>query len=263
MFHQNLWFVKGNTGNLQVDQDGSKTVWIYWTIVGASILLALILSIALYDLICRCRERFKSQQIVDGGPPASPAHNFLYTVGCHADQASPSFDTQLSIIRIELLDNLNRYITSIAIPCFLLKFKQVNSQTKVPEEKTKPLHPMHIKSLSILHETWAGTEPGERVTFQMSRRQALMNVTSARVSHDCYIANATITLKYIVLYDQSARIYFMIHLKNIQLRSIHPCPPSGLQVFPVEKVVSHEELKSFMDITQTRYMFCCPCIGNH
>lgn len=243
-------------------RDNPKSTWIFWTIVGATLLVLLIFSIAIYDLICRCREKYKTQQIEDGGPPASPSHCFMYTVGCHADWASPSFDNQLAIIRVELLDCLNRYITSIAIPCFLLKFRQDTSKTKSPEPKPK-LHPMHIKSLSILHEQWAGTNPGELVTFQLSRRQALMNVASARVTHDCYAADAVMTLKYIVLYDQSAKVNFMINLKNAQLKAIHPCPPTGLQVFPVEKVIKHEDLKTFMGIAQPGFLFLCPCIGNH
>jgi hypothetical protein len=230
---------------------GDNSTWVYWTIVSVSIVLGSLIAATLYELICRFKEKLKSQTVTDGGPPATPTHNFSYVVGVRGDRCSPSMDTQISVIKVELLDRFNRYITSVAVPCFLLKLKVDDGPP--PNKGSKPTHPVYIKTMTVLQEQWAPTEQAELITFQLIMRRPLTDVASARILHDCYLNDAYIVLKYIVFHDPLANVDFMIRLKDQLIRGVHPCPPSSTQVFPVEKLtLPAEELKSFLELTNTK-----------
>lgn len=231
--------------------------WVYWTIGIAIFILALAVGITLYEVISRFRERLKNQYLTDGGPPATPTHSCTYHVGIRAERASPSFDHQRSVLKVELLDSYNRYITSIAVPCFLFKFKL--DEGPMPEKPTKSLHPVFVKTMTVLQEQWATTDPNELISWQFTRRRPLTDIASARVLHDCYNKDAYIVFKYIVFYDPLADVNFMVQVKEQQIRGVHPCPPSSVQVFPVEKLTTPtEELRSFMAANVTRHPYWCP-----
>jgi hypothetical protein len=236
-----------------------KTTWVYWTIICVSIILAFAIAISLYELICRFRDKL----IFDGGPPATPTHTFSYIVGVKSDRASSSFDPQVSVLKVELLDRFNRYVTSIAVPCFLLKFKVIDDGPPPEKSAQKMVPPVFIKTMTVLQEQWAPTSRAELINFQLVRRRPLTDVASARILHDCFNRDAFIMLKYIVFHDPLANINFMINLKEQQIKAIHPCPPTCSQVFPVEKLTTpNEDLKSFMESTKAQSSMCCTsCYG--
>jgi hypothetical protein len=239
-----------------IDDDNS---WIYWTVVCMSAVVGCITAFVLYECICRVKDRLSTQQIYDGGPPATPTHSFTYTVGVRADKASPSFDTQISVIKIELLDRFNRYVTTVAVPCFLFKFKE--GEGPPAEKPDKPVHPVFIRTMTVLQEQWSSTRQSELVTFQFTRRKPLTDIASARIGHDCFAKEAYITLKYIAFHDPLADIHFMINLKDQRIKATHPCPPSMTQVFSVDKLTTpNDDIKSFLDqMSGKNSTWCTPC----
>lgn len=215
----------------------SDNGWVFYTAIAALVLLLLIVIVIIYDLCCRCIEA-RNQRISDGGPPSSPAHQHSFTFKIRVDEASPTFDIRDSIIRLELLDNLNQYLTSLAIPCFLFKFK---TDQWVENRSIYPNPPIAIKSpafksMSTFHETWANTTRGNQITFHLVRRNPLTNLSFIRISHDCFQPETYITFKFITVRDDATGQMYRAVLQNKPIRAIHPCPPTGLQVFSVEKV---------------------------
>lgn len=207
----------------------TENSWILFTVVGASVLIVLIAIIALYDLYSRCREYNRNQQICDGGPPASPDHQYSYKIEIRVEEASPSFDTKQSVIKMDLLDHQNQYITSLAIPSFVFKFKadQTGSQPLLQLNQAPPCSSdaLAYKSMSAFYDTWSKKPKSNPLTFNLIRRNPLHNLASIRLTHDCYNANAHITFQYIIIDGVK------IDLQNKPIQAIHPCPPSGLQVF--------------------------------
>lgn len=269
-----------------------KTNWIYYTLIGAASLISLILLIVIYDLCCRCRES-RARQIADGGPPATPTHQHLYRITIRADEASSGFDTRGSVLKLELLDAQNRYITSLAVPCFLLAFKQrpaggqsseslsrarsvsgskrpcyqqqqqqqqygqasrasQASSSSAASGSTQPATGSGSgaaarleapKSLTLLHEAWPATARRSVVSFQLIRREQLKNLSSVRISHDCYGPNNFITLRYLIVHDEEGPYLGRAKLRQHKIRAVHPCPPSGLQVYPVERLSDLRQLE--------------------
>lgn len=251
----------GNSSQTEAVGDNDGFDYVFWIVIILIVVLLVGVSASIWEIFFRHREpKTKHQQIPDGGPPATPTHRFAYIVGVKADKASPCFDDQISVIKVELLDRLNRYVTGIVVPCFLLKF--AISDGPQPETTAKP-HPANVRSMTVVKEDWNKTTPGELITWQLVRRRPLMDVAKARITHDCYAKGAFVSLKFIVFYDPQAAITFMINLRDQQLQAIHPCPPSGAQLFPVEKLTApNEEVKSFINLAQETKPKCnaTPCL---
>lgn len=247
-----------------------KKNWVFYTVIGASALITLIIIIVLYDLCCRFRES-KNQQILDGGPPATPNHQYTYKIGIRSDSASPSFDTKQSIIRLDMLDNQNRYITSVAVPCFLFDFEpyygskgeqQQQQETEQPKQDQIVKNDVPaIKSMTAIREIWAHTAQGNLVTFNLVRRQPLRNLTSIRITHDCYAPKAQIILRYVIIHDGSTKYNARVNLHKTPIRANHPCPPSGFQVFPVERITNQQQLEEMRSFTNTMRKKFCHCIS--
>lgn len=231
-------------------EEGSQA-WVYWVASILTIVTVFIIVISVWEIINRYRARLRNQKLMDGGPPATPSHSFSYMVGVHAERCSPSLDRDITVVKVELLDRLNRYITSVAVPVFLFKLKV--DEGPPPDPSTKPTHAVYIKTMTVLKEKWATTERDELITFSLTRRRPLTDVTAARILHDCYLENAYIVFKFIVFHDHAADVDFIIRCKDQQIRGIHPCPPTNVQVFPVEKLTTPaEELKAFLELAHAR-----------
>jgi len=232
--------------------DATENAWILYTIIGACVLISFIALVILYDLCYRYREH-RDQQVFDGGPPSTPGHHFSYTVAIKAEDVSAPFDTQQSIIKLDLIDSQNRYLTSVAVPCFIFKFSNANSRKFMPrpngqQVETRPL--MAYKSMSALIETWSSTTRSNLVTFYIVRRNPLQNFSSVRVSHDCYLDGAKLNLKYIIIRDDRTQQCAKIDLQNKPISAYHPCPPSGFQVFSAERVVGPQQLEETRTLVQ-------------
>lgn len=239
-----------------------QNAWILYTVIGASILLTLIGIAIIFDICYRCYE-FKEQQILDGGPPASPGHQYTYTFGIQVDEASVSFDTKQTIIKLDLLDAKNQYLTSVAIPCFLFKFKQNNQKSN----ESSPGYPtpftninknkLNYKSLTAIQENWNNTPRGSSIVFHLIRRNPLKDFASIRISHDCFKVNAYITLKHVLIRDDLSKQSARVDLVGKQIFAIHPCPPSGAQVYGAYRVVGSEQFEERKGCYQVLKGFCC------
>lgn len=280
----------------------SQPDWVWGTAVGSAILVGLIMSIVVYDLCCRIREG-RIQQVSDGGPPSSPTHECFYTVGIRVDEASPSFDARQSMLRIDMLDNLNRYLTTLAVPCFLFKFNQKESKEaqqgaepsqidpnpfagsqkavassknsagvmpqNVPNQSdifTKPIHKavdgssLNYKSMTAVREAWGNVRQGDLIIFNLKRRHPLGELSSVRLLHDCFAPNAYITIKYIIIRDEITLQMAKARLDGKQIHALHACPPSGLQVFTIERLAAPEHTEETRSFTQAlRRGVCLGC----
>lgn len=215
----------------------TENAWVLYTVIAVIILFSLIVAYIIYDLCSRCRES-RDQQIIDGGPPATPNHQYSYTFTIRVDEASPSFDTKQTMIKLDLLDVHNQYLTSLAIPSFIFKFKTpTNSEIYVnPQQQVGPYNNnLAFKSITTLLDTWSNTVKSDVIRFYLMRRHPLNNFASIRITHDCYRANAHITIKYITIKEDSTQQEVKVDFHNKQIRAIHPCPPSALQVFHAER----------------------------
>lgn len=212
--------------------------WILFTIITASVLIGIICLVIIFELLSRIRDA-KDQIIIDGGPPATPSHQIAYRIIIRADEASSSLDFKQTMIRIDFLDAQNLYLTSIAVPCFALQFKMDKESKFDPSSLPQPSgrkNPSNVyKSMSGLHENWSKTRPSNTLSFLMVRREELTNLASIRIFHDCYAPEAYFTLKYIFVKCEATGALTRFDLADKQIRSIHPCPPSGLQVFHCER----------------------------
>lgn len=281
----------------------SQPDWVWGTAIGSGILVGLIVSIVLYDLCCRIKES-RMQQVNDGGPPSSPSHECFYTVGIKVDEASPSFDTKQSMLRIDMLDNLNRYLTTLAVPCFLFKFNQKEikeaqpaaepsqieltpfsgSQKAVTSSKTSagattPQTPppqsniftrpvakavdgstLNYKSMTAAREAWSSVRQGDLIVFNLKRRHPLGELSSIRLIHDCYAPDAYITLKYIIIRDEITLQMAKARLDGNQIYALHACPPSGLQVYTIERLAAPEHTEETRSFTlAVRNSVCQGC----
>ena len=267
------WLSKG--------KDETESSWLFWAVLGAAICVSIAILVIVWDIFCRCRDT-AVQNVFDGGPPSSPGNQFFYTVGIKADEAAANLDTKLTVLKFELLDNWNRYLSTISVPAYLLKFRQdpessvSASPTGAQSESknglggsTKPagllqkskevlleLRPRRsanelgkYKSMSDLRETWSNSASNNSLlTFQLVRRTPLTNLASVRVTHDCYERGATMRLKYLALYDNIKKEYLRADFTNRVLVALHPCPSTRQQVFKIERAASAEqlhELKAF------------------
>lgn len=227
--------------------------WIFYTVIAACVLIILIILVVLYDLCVRCRNYQGHQEILDGGAPISPGHQYSYSMTICLEEASPSFDPRQSVIKMDLLDHMNQYITSIVVPCFVFKLKNmVPGQKSLTSHDLSPLPSklaagqqqadqaasrpnwLNTKSMAALVETWANTPKSSIVSFTLIKRNPLTNLTSIRVSHDCYKPNALLLIKYIQLKDDQTLQRARADLADKPIRAVHPCPPSGVQVFKLE-----------------------------
>lgn len=217
-----------------VSRDSS---WILYTIILVSILVSLIALILIYDICTRYHE-LKGQFIHDGGPPSSPDHQSLYLVTIQAETMSANFDTRRSLIKIDLMDIDNRYLTTIVVPVFKLKFKSDTSDGKQRSDEY-PLNDRTEISGPILplvdvYETWSNTTPAQSISFHLIRRNPLVKLAAARIYHDCYQPDAYITLKHIIIQDEASKQKAKVNLSGKPIKSTTPCPPSKLQVFTTE-----------------------------
>lgn len=233
--------------------------WIVYTVIAATILILIIVLVILYDLCNRWRTLVHNEQeIVDGGPPLTPTHCHRYSVSIYIDAASPSFDQEHSMIRIELLDQLNQYITSFVIPASVCAFNTDQAKMKPatpngtksvsapdPEDpfnynnphkqsSSSPFSTTQIKSMTAINEQWKDTAKSNVIKFTLIRRSPIINLSYIRIIHDCFKTNAHITLKSILVRDESKRQVTRFELKGKQLRGVHPCPPTGAQVYRSE-----------------------------
>lgn len=235
-----------------------KNAWILYTAIAAFVLILLILFVLLYDLCSRCCDQ-KDQVINDGGPPVSPSSQNTYTITIRVDEASSTFDAKSSILRIDLLDSQNQYMTNLAIPCFVFKLKSIaQASPESPPSQPSPRLPAHQlhqlqqyqqvqhqtgsiksvitnhKSLSGLYETWSNTTASDVISFKLVRRMPLVDFASIRLTHDCYLKDAYLTFRYITIRDDLSNVTAKIDLQEKNIYAPHPCPASGLQVFSIE-----------------------------
>lgn len=212
--------------------------WVLFTIITASVLIGIVCLVIIFELLNRLRDA-KDQIIVDGGPPATPTHQLNYRVIVAAGEASPTLDTKQSVIRIEFLDSQNLYLTSIAVPCFVLKFKVNYDRNQADIQLPQPSgrkHPSTVyKSMTALHDVWSKTNPSDTLSFLLVRREELTNLAAVRIFHDCYTPDTYLTLRYIFVKCEATGAITRFDLTDKQIRSIHPCPPSGVQVFRSER----------------------------
>lgn len=251
-------------GDSTILSQSDKNAWILYTAVAAIVLIVLIVAILLYDLFSRCCQR-RDQVINDSGPPVSPTHQHSYTITLRVDEASAAFETKTTILKMDLLDSCNQYLTSIAIPCFVLKFKTIEPTKHelkslvtaaqhgetLPPQQVQQLHQFqqlhhqlevnknlpYYKSLSGLHDTWSNTTPSSAITFRLVRRMPLIDFYSVRVSHDCYNIDAFIRLKNLSIKEDNSGLVAKISFTGKDIRAHHPCPPSGLNIYTLDKVV--------------------------
>lgn len=234
--------------------------WILYTSIAAAILIFLIIAILLYDLCSRCCKH-KEQVISDGGPPASPSHLNSYSVTLRVNEASLNFDSKTTVLRLELLNSLNQFLTSVAIPCFILKFKTPNQDTlKLDldvQQDEKAFHTQQFrqlqqyqnmllqsdidnghldkcfKSLSGLHEIWSNTVPSSTITFKLICRMPLRDFSSVRVSHDCYNPGAFVSLRCLSVKEDMSGMVAQVSFRDRSISAYHPCPASGSNVYTI------------------------------
>lgn len=217
--------------------------WLIYTIVGASLLILLIALVILYDLWSRYRE-IREQHISDGGPPTTPGHTCGYFFSIKVDEASQNFEAKRSVVRLELLDHQNQYLTSIAIPCFLFKLKSPGQKTndsigKMFNNYPNPIEPSN-KSTTNLQQVWSSTPKSNLITFYLVRRHPLIRLSSVRISHDCYTQGSYISFKYVTIRDEATFQCVKAELVGQTIKAPHPCPPSGYQVFPFEVMENYK-----------------------
>lgn len=128
-----------------------------------------------------------------------------------------------------------------------------------PESATKHNALTHVKSMTAMHEIWSSAPRGTLVTFNLVRRQPLRNLSAFRVSHDCFAPNAHIKLKYIIVHDPVSKHGARVNLADAIIKAQHPCPPSGFQVYPSERITDKEQLEEMRSFSETmkRRMNCC------
>lgn len=222
--------------------------WILYTVVGASVLLALIFLVIIYDLFQRCYE-FREQQILDGSQPISPGHQpYSYTFAIRVEEASSVYDTKLTVIKMDLLDSQNQYLTTVAIPSFVFRFKQVVGKS-VESLPGYPLNSvfatrnnMSLKSYDVIKQTWSNTPRASIVVFHLIRRNPLKDFAAIRITHDCYKPNGFITLQYVIIRDDATKQSARVDLQGTRIYAAHPCPAGSYQVFPASKVVGNQQL---------------------
>lgn len=217
----------------RIDSDGS---WITYTIVAVSSIVALIALILIYDICSRYRE-LRGQFIYDGGPPASPDHQstYLFTIQC--ESASPNFDTKTALIKIDLLDNSNYYLTTITVPTFVFRFKPISPNEKRPVEIRMNIvnEPGSMpKAMNEIYETWSNTTQSQTISFRLIRRDPLVRIGAIRIYHDCFNQESYFTLKQVIICDEATKHKVRVNLSNRPLKALNPCPPSRYQVFPAE-----------------------------
>lgn len=217
--------------------------WALYTGIAAAALGLTVVFFVLLDLYKRYFSLRENILIPDGGPPASGGHHHTYTITVRADMASPTFDIKDSIIRIEVLDKRNQYLTSFVVPAFVLKFQEY-PQYEDPQPgpssgaTPEPARPRYvIKALSFIRDYWAKASQTSELKFTLIRRMPLNDIAAVRINHDCYNPNALVILKCIVIKDDLRPLCYKVDLTGKLLRAMHPtCPPTGLQVFKAEPV---------------------------
>lgn len=134
--------------------------WIIYLIIGAFIVITLVACAVLFELLSRAFRQPKELAISDGGPPATPSHQFSYTFQIKATEASHNFDAKHTVIRMDLLDNQNRFLSCLAIPSFAFKLNTriinvpstgTHANTPLTPEQNLPSVP-NVKNL-IMHKT--------------------------------------------------------------------------------------------------------------
>lgn len=231
-----------------------ETNWIFYAEIGACLLLGLIVIVILISVCCRwCRER-REQEVSDGGAPPSPGHNHTYVIEIRADEASPTFDVNQTIIRMELLDIEKQYLTSVAVPCFVLKFKTNEEKGSPPSPSASklgaPQRPVGAlsrkaqinRSMTSLMERWSNTLRSTQISFFLIKRLPMKNFGAIRVTHDCFNRNAYMTLKHVIVREDATKSIVKIDLQGKQIKAMHPCPPTGLQVFAAERSIANQQV---------------------
>lgn len=211
--------------------------WILYTIILVSILVSLIALILIYDICTRYRE-LKGQFIHDGGPPSSPDHQSSYLVTIQAESISANFDTRRSVIKVDLMDMDNRYLTGFVVPVFKLKFKSDGSDGKQRSDE----YPLNDKTeisgptppLVDVYENWSNTTPAQSISFHLIRRNPLVKLASIRICHDCYQPDAYLTLKHMIIQDEASKQKAKVNLSGKPIKATTPCPPSKYQVYSAE-----------------------------
>lgn len=232
--------------------------YVTYTIIISSFLVALIVFILLYDIWRRYRD-MKHLQVIDGGPPATPSTQSNYTITVQVEEISATFDPKQTILRFELLNDRYHYLTSLAIPCFVFKFKtsSVRSQdTTTSIELTQQPHlgdqlqGRKQKSLSYYHEVWSPTSKSRTIHFNLVRRHPLHNLCYLRVNHDCYYSQAHLTLRQFSIKDDIGGQVAQFDVRGKQIFALHPCPPSSAQVFTLESSTASELKSDAPNLTQ-------------
>ena len=215
---------------LPQDESQVEKEWITYTIIGASILLALLAMVVLYDLCRRFLDCCKPEHVIyDGGLPATPGHQNSYSFSLRVDYASPTFDTKLSNLRLDLLDSKNQYLTNIVIPCFVFRFRSSGEKLDENSHQMSPFS--SIKSVNSFVNSWSATRRSDLIKFRLIKNSALKNFSAIRCTHDCFKQDAFMTLRNIVVRDEQLRKSISFDLSGKPIYGGHPCPPSGWQVF--------------------------------
>jgi len=119
----------------------------------------------------------------------------------------------------------------------------------------------NYRSMTDLHEIWANSQPrNSLLKFHYVRRTPLNNLSAIRILHNCYHRDAQIRLKFFIIYDDMKKEYYRVDLTGKPLKATHPCPPSRVQVFKLEKLASIEHLEELRPFSQSvgRTSQCCP-----
>lgn len=229
--------VKKNSTKVPSDHENS---WIVYTVIVITLIVVIVVVILIYDLCYRWKE-LRGIYISDGGPPASPKHQSSYLVTVKADSVSQAFDTKNTLIRVELLDHQNHFLTSFTFPTSILKFRSSeypSNQSKNLDLTSSPSResgPATDLKDTEAYDNWLGVAQSNIITFHLVRRYPLVRMSSVRLSHNCFTKDAFIILKHIIICDESTKQKVKVNLSNIPLAAGAPCPPSKFQVFNVEK----------------------------
>lgn len=206
--------------------------WITFVIICASIIVILVVGYIVYDLCVRFK-KLKDLAILDGGPQPSPGHQSYYHITIVVDNCSPSFDTRLSAIKFDLLDYRNHYLTTFIVPSFVFKYK-ISSKLLRATNNLNAMNPLSNSTFIAIPESleiWSNNSAARKISFFLVRRNPLIRCSRVRVSHDCFVPDASISFKSLTIVDQQTKERIRSDLCNKHIYARHPCPPSGFQVF--------------------------------
>lgn len=224
-----------------------SSFWLIFFFISVILLLVTIgLVLAFECCCCRCAYQRKARElhVYDGGPIPTPDHLSTYEVTIVAEECSPTF--RKSAIKFDLLDIHYRYITSFVIPSSALKFRimskiiELNQLEFAQMKIATKLASIRFEPMPETNELWINTHPASTVKFRLIRRNAIQNCAHVRISHDCFLPMATVSFKSLTLVDDRTSLKYHVDLSGKSISALHPCPPSGINLFQFEMNSHHE-----------------------